>query len=57
MKDNKDDGRSLFLEFELTNGITFREIYWRDNKTFHVGAVGTERLAETIEKEYSLIHE
>ncbi|KZE69180.1 hypothetical protein AWM68_02620 [Fictibacillus phosphorivorans] len=55
-KDNKDDGESIFLEIELKNGITFRETYWRDNKTFHVGAVGTERLAETIEKEYSLIH-
>ncbi|MDM5317191.1 hypothetical protein QUF49_14375 [Fictibacillus sp. b24] len=57
LKGNTDDQKSIFLEFELNNGITFREVYWRDNKTFHVDAVGTERLAETIEKEYSLIHE
>ncbi|MFD1356928.1 hypothetical protein ACFQ4X_03370 [Fictibacillus halophilus] len=54
--DNKwDENKMIFLEFELTNGITFRQSYDLDSKVFHSGAVGNEAIADIIKKEYASI--
>jgi hypothetical protein len=53
LNDTWDENKVIFLEFELTNGITFRQSYNLDSKVFHAGAVGNKAIAEIIEKEYA----
>jgi hypothetical protein len=54
--DNKwDENKMIFLEFELMNGITFRQTYNQDSKVFHAGAAGNETIADIIKKEYAFI--
>lgn len=44
----KLEGNRVFLEIELNNGISFRELYWRDSNTFHFGAIGNNKIKEII---------
>lgn len=53
LNDTWDETKVIFLEFELMNGITFRESYNRESKAFHSGAIGNEAIAELIKKEYA----
>jgi hypothetical protein len=55
LNDTWDENKVIFLEFELMNGITFRESYNLESKVFHSGAVGNEAIAAIIEKEYASI--
>jgi hypothetical protein len=56
-KDGKFDGERIFLEIELNNGITFRELYWSASNTFHSGVIGNREISEIIHHELSLIEE
>jgi hypothetical protein len=47
------DGTRLFLEIELNNGVSFRQIYWVDSNTFHNGAIGNDEIKEVINDEVS----
>lgn len=49
----KFEGERVFLEIELNNGVTFRELYWADSNTFHSGAIGNKELKEIIDYELS----
>jgi hypothetical protein len=55
LNDTWDENKVIFLEFELMNGITFRESYNLESKVFHSGAVGNKAIADIIEKEYASI--
>jgi hypothetical protein len=55
LKDTWDENKVIFLEFELMNGITFRESYSLESKVFHSGAVGNKAIADIIDKEYASI--
>ncbi|OOE12472.1 hypothetical protein [Fictibacillus arsenicus] len=55
LNDTWDENKTIFLEFELMNGITFRQRYNLDSKVFHAGAVGNEAVADIIEKEFASI--
>lgn len=47
----KLEGNRVFLEIELNNRISFRELYWRDSNTFHFGAIGNNEIKEIINEE------
>ena len=47
------NGTRLFLEIELTNGYSFRQVYWSDANTFSNGAIGNEEIKEVIDYELS----
>jgi hypothetical protein len=53
--DDWDKNKMIFLEFELKNGITFRESYNLDSKVFPAGAVGNKAITDLIKKEYASI--
>ena len=50
-KDGKMDGKRLFLEIELKNGVAFRLIYAIDSNRFNNGAIGNEKIKDVIESE------
>lgn len=52
-KKNKMEGKRIFLEIELENGVTFRELYWADTNTFNNGAIGNKEIKEVINDELS----
>ncbi|QED46077.1 hypothetical protein [Cytobacillus dafuensis] len=52
-KEGKQEGKRVFLEIELNNGVTFRELYWADSNTFHSGAIGNKEIKEIIDHELS----
>jgi hypothetical protein len=47
------EGDRIFLDFELNNGGSFREVYWPNSNTFHFGAIGNDQIKEIIMKEWS----
>lgn len=49
--DEKLDGTRIFLEIELNNGVSFRQLYWADTNTFHNGAIGNDAIKEVINYE------
>ena len=49
----KIDGTRLFLEIELMNGFSFRQVYWSESNTFNNGAIGNEEIKEVIDFEVS----
>jgi len=49
----KLEGTRLFLEIELNNGVSFRQLYWLDSNTFHNGAIGNDEIKEVISYEVS----
>ncbi|MGE7772665.1 hypothetical protein ACQKMK_19360 [Viridibacillus arvi] len=52
-KDGKMDGNRIFMEIELNNGVTFREVYWADFNTFSNGVIGNKEIKEVIDFELS----
>ncbi|WP_318617568.1 hypothetical protein [Sporosarcina sp. YIM B06819] len=48
---NKLEGTRVFLEIELNNGTSFRQLYWSDSNTFHNGAIGNDEIKEIIHNE------
>lgn len=44
----KLEGTQLFLEIELNNGVSFRQLYWSDSNTFHFGAIGNDKKKNNI---------
>ena len=48
-------GKKIFLEIELNNGFTFREVYWIKSKIFHNGAIGNDEINAIIGQENDLI--
>ncbi|MGG0664557.1 hypothetical protein ABE042_10665 [Viridibacillus arvi] len=52
-KDGKMDGNPIFMEIELKNGVTFREVYWANFNIFSNGVIGNEELKEVIDFELS----
>lgn len=55
INEGKMDGNRVFLEIELTNGFSFRQLYWSDTNTFHSGAVGNDEIKEVIDYELSTL--
>lgn len=51
--EGKLDGTRIFLEIELNNGVSFRQLYWSDTNTFNSGAVGNDEIEEVINYELS----
>ncbi|MCM3601032.1 hypothetical protein M3175_09840 [Robertmurraya korlensis] len=49
----QQDGSRVFLEIELNNGVTFREVYWAESNTFRSGVVGNKQIKDLIEYELS----
>ena len=49
----KLEGTRIFLEIELNNGVSFRQLYWSDSNTFHIGAIGNDKIKEVINYEES----
>jgi len=47
------EGNRVFLEIELNNGVTFREVYWSESNTFHSGVVGNKEIKDVIGYELS----
>ncbi|MCS0787407.1 hypothetical protein [Cytobacillus pseudoceanisediminis] len=52
-KNGQHDGSLVFLEIELNNGVTFREVYWTEYNTFHSGIVGSKHIKDILEYELS----
>ncbi|MBE1553830.1 hypothetical protein [Sporosarcina limicola] len=48
---DKLEGTRVFLEIELNNGASFRQLYWADSNTFHKGAIGNDEIKEIIHYE------
>ncbi|MGE7094303.1 hypothetical protein ACQKII_23305 [Lysinibacillus sp. NPDC048646] len=51
--EDKLEGTRIFLEIELNNGVSFRQLYWSDSNTFHNGAVGNDEIKKVINDEVS----
>lgn len=49
----KFKGTRIFLEIELNNGVSFRQLYWGDSNTFHIGAIGNDEIKDVINYEVS----
>lgn len=49
----QQDRSRVFLEIELNNGVTFREVYWAESNTFRSGVVGNKQIKEILEYELS----
>jgi len=47
------DGSRVFLEIELKNGVTFRDVYWTESNTFHFSIVGDKHIKDILEYELS----
>lgn len=56
IKEGKLEGSRVFLEIELNNGISFRELYWADSNTFHSGVIGSDDIKEVINNELENNH-
>lgn len=54
-KEEAFEGNRIFLEIELNNGVSFRELYWSDTNAFHRGAYGNKIIQEVINQETALI--
>ncbi|MEH6994401.1 hypothetical protein V7075_17070 [Neobacillus drentensis] len=54
-KEEAFEGNRIFLEIELNNGVSFRELYWSDTNAFHRGAYGNKIIQAVINKETALI--
>ncbi|MBM7621129.1 hypothetical protein JOC95_003002 [Bacillus tianshenii] len=54
-KEGKMEGKRIFLEFELENGVLFRQLYWADSNTFHNGAIGNKEIKDVINHELSML--
>ncbi|WP_099361538.1 hypothetical protein [Fredinandcohnia onubensis] len=50
-KTGKFEGERVFIEIELTNGVSFRLLYWLDSNTFHRGAIGNDEIQTVIVSE------
>ncbi|WP_074432992.1 hypothetical protein [Neobacillus dielmonensis] len=55
-KKGRLEGERVFLEMELKNAVSFRQLYWMDSNTFHVGVVGNKEIKEIISNEYHGYH-
>jgi hypothetical protein len=53
--DGSMEGKQVFLEIELNNGVSFRQVYWLHSNTFYFGAVGNNEIKEIIQKELANI--
>jgi hypothetical protein len=53
IKEGKLEGNRIFLEIELNNGVSFRELYWTNSNTFHSGIIGNDEIKEIINNELS----
>ncbi|MED3803716.1 hypothetical protein P4562_17475 [Lysinibacillus xylanilyticus] len=51
--EGKLEGTRIFLEIELNNGVSFRQLYWSNSNTFHFGAIGNDKIKEVINYELS----
>ncbi|QDQ02366.1 hypothetical protein FOH38_18845 [Lysinibacillus fusiformis] len=51
--EDKLEGTRIFLEIELNNGVSFRQLYWSDSNTFHNGAIGNDEIKKVINDEVS----
>ncbi|MFJ7952153.1 hypothetical protein ACIQZG_11560 [Lysinibacillus sp. NPDC096418] len=51
--DSKFEGTRIFLEIELNNSVSFRQLYWSDSNTFHNGAIGNDKIKDVINDEVS----
>lgn len=47
----KLDGTRVFLDIELNNGVSFRQLYWMDSNVFHNGAIGNDEIKAIINDE------
>jgi hypothetical protein len=47
--------REYFLEIELLNGASFRQVYWPETNAFSVHAIGNNRIKSIIAKELSTV--
>ena len=56
-KGSKMDGKRLFLEIEMKNGVSFRLVYATDSNMFSNGAIGNEKIKNVIESEITEIQE
>ncbi|PAE38961.1 hypothetical protein CHI06_17550 [Bacillus sp. 7884-1] len=54
-KEDAFEGNRIFLEIEMNNGVSFRELYWSDTNAFHRGAYGNKIIQEVINQETALI--
>jgi hypothetical protein len=54
-KEGKMEGKRIFLEFELENGVSFRLLYWADSNIFHNGAIGNKDIKDVINYELSIL--
>ncbi|MER2127835.1 hypothetical protein [Solibacillus sp.] len=50
-KAGKLDGTRIFLDIELNNGVSFRQLYWMDSNVFHDGAIGNDEIKAIINDE------
>lgn len=55
INEDKLEGTRIFLEIELNNGVSFRQLYWSDSNTFNNGAIGNDEIKEVINAEVSNI--
>lgn len=53
----KFEGERVFLEIELNNGVSFRQLYWMDSNTFHNGAIGDDEIKKVIVSELEKMEE
>ena len=53
IEEGKLEGTRIFLEIELNNGVSFRQLYWSDSNTFHIGAIGNDEIKEVINDEFT----
>ncbi|MBU8732876.1 hypothetical protein KM915_22960 [Cytobacillus oceanisediminis] len=54
-KNGHYEGSHVFIEIELNNGVTFREVYWAESNTFNSGIVGNKDIKDILEYELSNI--
>jgi hypothetical protein len=47
-KKGKFEGERIFLDIELLNGVSFRQVYWADTNTFSSGIIGNETILQII---------
>ncbi|MDF2946504.1 MAG: hypothetical protein K0S51_1183 [Bacillales bacterium] len=55
--ERKLEGKRIFLEIELNNGITFWQTYWIDTNTFHSGVIGNEKIKRIVGNELKNINQ
>lgn len=51
----EQEGLRIFLEIELQNGVSFRQLYWSESNVFHNGAVGNDEIQKVIMDELSQV--